>query len=230
MFYNATKSLAATDVMTAIMIVNLTASSVAVLATASRQLWAFARNKGLPFSTWLAPTQLPKDLPLNALFISLCFTICLSLINIGSSAALNAIFSLNTSALVTSYLVTIGSTIYHRLQGRSLPTSRFSLGKWGLPINILAVCYLIPIYIFSFFPGTPKPTAATMNWGVLMYGAIIIIATIYYILYGRKTFTPPTEEVIHEGGNRHYEESNDTTTVEQEKITLANEKSLEHRD
>lgn len=228
MFYNATQSLAATDVMTAIMIVNLTASSVAVLATASRQLWAFARNKGLPFSTWLAPTQLPKDLPLNALFISLCFTVCLSLINIGSSAALNAIFSLNTSALVTSYVVTILSTIYHRLQGRSLPTSRFSLGKWGLPINILAICYLVPIYIFSFFPAAPKPTAETMNWGIVMYAGIIIFATIYYVLYGRKAFTPPTEQVIGEG-ERHYNESHDNT-IEQDKINLANEKSLDHRD
>lgn len=229
MFYNATKSLAATDVMAAIMIVNLTASSVAVLATASRQLWAFARNKGLPFSTWLAPTQLPKELPLNALFVSLCFTICLSLINIGSSAALNAIFSLNTAALVTSYIITIGSTIYHRLQGHIIPSARFSLGKWGLPINIIAICYLVPIYIFSFFPAAPNPTIETMNWGIVMYSGIIIIATIYYFFNGRKTFTPPTQDVINEA-ERHgqYNASNDT--IEPEKVNLGNEKSLDHRD
>jgi amino acid transporter len=115
MFYNATKSYAAKDVMTAIMVINLTASSIAVLATASRQLWAFARNRGLPFSQWSAPTVLPKDIPLNALFVALCFTICLSLINVGSSAALNAIFTLNTGSLITSYLITIGCTILHRL-------------------------------------------------------------------------------------------------------------------
>ena len=57
MFYNATQSFAATNVMTSVMVVNLTASSIAVLATASRQLWAFARNKGVPFSTFFAPAS-----------------------------------------------------------------------------------------------------------------------------------------------------------------------------
>jgi amino acid transporter len=55
MFYGATKSLAATNVMTAIVIINFTASAIANLATASRQLWAFARNRGVPFSAVLAP-------------------------------------------------------------------------------------------------------------------------------------------------------------------------------
>jgi len=56
-FYNTTKSLAATNVMAAFIIINLTASSIAVLATASRQLWAFARNRGVPFSSIIAPVS-----------------------------------------------------------------------------------------------------------------------------------------------------------------------------
>lgn len=56
-FYGATKSYAGTTVMASIMVINLTASSIAVLATASRQMWSFARNKGLPFSSWLAPVS-----------------------------------------------------------------------------------------------------------------------------------------------------------------------------
>jgi amino acid transporter len=177
------------------MIVNLTASSIAVLATASRQLWAFARNRGLPGSTWLAPNVLPGDIPLGAIIVSICVTICLSLINIGSSAALNAIFSLNTGSLITSYLITIGCLVLRRLRGQPLPTARFSLGKWGLPINLFAIAYLIPVFVFSFFPGTPDPTPQTMNWGVLMYGVIVIFATLYYIVRGKHHYLPPSEDV-----------------------------------
>jgi choline transport protein len=43
--------------MTSIIILNFTAAAIAVLATSSRQLWAFARSKGVPFSTWLAPVR-----------------------------------------------------------------------------------------------------------------------------------------------------------------------------
>jgi amino acid transporter len=62
MIYAATNSLAATNVMTAVVIINFTGSAIAVLATASRQLWAFARNRGVPFSSFLAPvsTVAPK--------------------------------------------------------------------------------------------------------------------------------------------------------------------------
>jgi len=49
-FYNTTKSLAATDAMVTILIVTLTACTISEVATASRQLWSFARDGGLPFS------------------------------------------------------------------------------------------------------------------------------------------------------------------------------------
>jgi len=194
LFFSATKSYAATNVMVSIMIINLTGSCIAVLATASRQLWSFARNKGVPFSAQLAPTVLPNDIPISALFVSLGITTVLALINIGSSAALNAIFSLGLSSLLTSYMFTIGSMIYWRLQGNPIPVGRFSLGRWGLGINIAAMCFLIPVYPFAFFPTTVNPTPQSMNWGILMYGAVIIFATVYYIIWGRHTYTPPTDE------------------------------------
>lgn len=53
-FYNATQSNAATNVMVTIIIITITACCVSEVATCSRQLWSFARDKGVPFSDWLA--------------------------------------------------------------------------------------------------------------------------------------------------------------------------------
>lgn len=53
-FFNATKNLKATNVMVTIYILTLTSSAISVLATASRQIWSFARDRGLPFSDWFA--------------------------------------------------------------------------------------------------------------------------------------------------------------------------------
>lgn len=53
-FYNTTGSLAATNAMTAVLIVTLTASTITEVATASRQLWSFARDEGVPFSSFFA--------------------------------------------------------------------------------------------------------------------------------------------------------------------------------
>lgn len=50
-FYNATGSRAGTTVMTLLIILPLTGSVIACIATASRQIWSFARDNGVPFSS-----------------------------------------------------------------------------------------------------------------------------------------------------------------------------------
>jgi amino acid transporter len=45
--------------MTTVIIVCDMASAIASLAAASRQLWAFARSRGLPFSNFFAPVRSP---------------------------------------------------------------------------------------------------------------------------------------------------------------------------
>ena len=49
-FLNATGSKAGTTVMTLCIILPLTGSVIACIATASRQIWSFARDQGIPFS------------------------------------------------------------------------------------------------------------------------------------------------------------------------------------
>lgn len=53
-FYNATGSKSGTSTLTAILITLATFGCVTNIATSSRQVWAFARDQGLPFSRWLA--------------------------------------------------------------------------------------------------------------------------------------------------------------------------------
>lgn len=53
-FYNTTRSYAAANTMAAILVITLTASTITEVATASRQLWSFARDQGLPFSSFFA--------------------------------------------------------------------------------------------------------------------------------------------------------------------------------
>jgi hypothetical protein len=85
--------------------------------------------------------------------------------------------------------------LMHRVRGSKLPFARFSLGKWGPLINILGLIYILPIFIFSFFPSAPNPVPATMNWAVVMLGGVIILATVHYFTGGQKKYTPPHETV-----------------------------------
>lgn len=61
-FYNTTQSLAGAAVMTVIIILTLLASAIAITATASRQIWSFARDNGVPYSAIVSRVGLlPKS-------------------------------------------------------------------------------------------------------------------------------------------------------------------------
>ena len=60
------------------------ASNIVYLTAVSRDLFAFARDKGLPFSGWLSTVHPTRKIPQNAATVSCAFAICLSLIYIGS--------------------------------------------------------------------------------------------------------------------------------------------------
>ncbi len=53
-FYNVTQSNVGTTIMTSILIVNVTSACISTVATVSRQTWSFARDNGLPFSSFVS--------------------------------------------------------------------------------------------------------------------------------------------------------------------------------
>ncbi|EED24126.1 GABA permease, putative [Talaromyces stipitatus ATCC 10500] len=197
-FFNSTGSYAATNVMTAILIVTLTASTITEVATASRQLWSFARDNGVPFGEFFSHVNPGWNIPLNSVLVALAITALLSLINIGSTAALTAIVSLTITSLMSSYIISIGCLLLKRIRREPLPEHRWSLGKWGMAINIAALVYLCPVFVFAFFPLTSTVTTSTMNWSGVMYVGIIVFATAYYWLGGRHKFVAPVALVKRE--------------------------------
>jgi amino acid transporter len=85
-FYNAVGSKAGATGMTCIMVVMVAYGGVNIIATSSRQLWAFARDGGVPFSGWFSVVDARRGhLPVNALVFSYVLAVLLSLINIGST-------------------------------------------------------------------------------------------------------------------------------------------------
>lgn len=57
-FYNSTESKAGTVLMTFPIILTACSALISQVATASRQLWSFARDGGVPWSTHLAPVRI----------------------------------------------------------------------------------------------------------------------------------------------------------------------------
>lgn len=138
---NATGSVAGTSVLVAYIILALIFCSTNVVTTSSRQLFSFARDRGVPFSGWLSRVSNNKHVPAQAIICTISVTVLLSLILIGSSAAFNIIASLFGVALMGSYITSISTLIYQRLTGGHLPRTRFSLGAAGIYINFVTIAF-----------------------------------------------------------------------------------------
>lgn len=158
-FFNATQSYAGATIMTLIIVIMLTSACISEVATASRQLWSFARDNGVPFSGWLSHVSPSWNIPIRAVFVSIVISTLLSFINIGSYVALNAINSLGVVSLLFSYTVTISCCIYRRIHGPPLPPRKWSLGRCGLVVNIISICFVLPVLFFAFWPVGKQVTA-----------------------------------------------------------------------
>ncbi|KAK4983107.1 hypothetical protein LTR50_007416 [Elasticomyces elasticus] len=192
---NSTKSFAATVVLLVVMIIMFTFCAINQVTTSSRQVFAFARDKGFPFHTWLSTVR-NDGVPANAVFVTLGFTAILALIVIGSTAAFNIILSVTATGLFASYLIAIGCVLTKRLRGGQFPPTKFDLGYWGGNIvNIIAICFLVLAFVMLFFPAVPNPNAASMNWAILIFGVIVVFSLVYYYVKGRQEYEGPVEYI-----------------------------------
>jgi len=125
-------------------------------------------RSGLPFPTWFTKLVVVDSvpLPLNAIIASMLFVLILALLVLGGDQAFNSIVGLLNGAVGLTYVLSIGCVLWRRTFGEPLPPARWSLGKLGIPLNIVAVLYQSFATIISFFPLFAEVTAANFNWYV----------------------------------------------------------------
>lgn len=211
-FYTATDTLPGASAMISIVIIMDICAAIAFLATSSRIVFAFGRDKGLPFWRTMATVQDDSAIPLYAIMVMALVSCVVGLINIGSAIAFNAIISVGVSSLYTSYVLTEALLLWHRCTPGSIQHARnineeswhanelvwgpFHVpGVWGILLNAFAVGYGIIVFAFSFFPTAVRPDAAHMNWSCLISGTIMVGAVVYYYAVARKVYQGPVVEI-----------------------------------
>lgn len=191
-----------TVILVVICLLNV-ASNIVYLAAVTRDLFAFARDKGLPFSGWLSRVHPKRQIPENATIFSCVVAILLAMIYIGSPVAFYAITSLLTCALLQCYCLSIGCMLWRRIaKPETLPPAEFSLGKYGIPLNACAVVYSFYCLFWSFWPQYYPVTAPEFNWASPIFAATLIGSMIYFVFVARKTYFGPVTMV--EGRKSHF--------------------------
>ncbi|EXJ86912.1 hypothetical protein A1O3_03866 [Capronia epimyces CBS 606.96] len=140
-FYQASGSKGGAVGFSIVIIFIIWFSAAEVVTSSARLTAAFARHGGLPFSSVFMRNNKRLDLPLNAMLLTNAMVIVFGLIYLGTPAAFNAIVSACVVGLNLSYAMPIALLVF---RGRNImEKGPLNLGRWGYPINITALLFLV---------------------------------------------------------------------------------------
>jgi choline transport protein len=176
------------------------------------------RDGGLPFSKFFAKVHPKLQLPVNALVLTVTLDVIFGCIFLGSSAAFNAILSASVVALGVSYAMPI---LINCLRGRKMLGERpFVLpGPFGWIANIVCVpplsrlrspliihmltnstqigiVYVIVTTVLFVFPPDLPVDGSSMNYCIVAFAIVIIIATVQWFIDGKKNFHGPKVDLV----------------------------------
>ncbi|KAF2792521.1 amino acid transporter [Melanomma pulvis-pyrius CBS 109.77] len=190
-----TSSIAGGTTLSAFLVTMFTFATVGIVASASRQLWAFARDNAVPNARAIAYVHPRMKIPIVSIGVTVTVSCLLSLINIGSATVFNAIVSLTVAGFFGSYLLPFSLLLYTRVKHpETLAFGPWRLGKWGVAVNLTAILGSILVMFFSFWPTVVPINANNMNWSCVLWGGVVIFAALFWVAHGRRVFKGPVVE------------------------------------
>lgn len=198
-FATATSTPWALAMASFIVLINFSACINAIMA-ASRQIWSLARDEGVPFTRFFMriTTIDSTPVPLHSMLVSVIILLILSLVNLGGSKIINILIGLVSGAIGSTYVISISCVLWRRLYGEPLPHARWSLGKFGVPLNMIAIAYQTMSIIIGFFPVTNRVDAQGMNWSIAVVGGVAILCALNYAINGRRKYRGPVVRILKE--------------------------------
>ncbi|KAL1751502.1 amino acid permease-domain-containing protein [Schizophyllum commune] len=187
----------------AFMIITLFMTGMDYLIAGSRQIFAFSRDHGLPFSGLLYNMNPRTKTPVHAVCFVALFALLLGLISFAGSVAITAVF---TMSVVCQYIGFTIPIVARWVGGTKFVPGPFSLGKLSLPISTIAASYMTFMIVVFLFPADPAPEAPTMNYTVVVVGGVILLSLGYYYLPvygGTHWFTGPVATIENHGPDFH---------------------------
>ncbi len=180
--------------------------TLAVMAACIRLLFAMARDGRLPFGTHIARVSGARRVPVVPALVVGFLALVILAINISNQSAFLALTSVAIVMFYIAYLGVTGGMLVKRLRGqwpRPDHGPYFSLGRWGLLVNVVAVVYGVVVAVNIAWPrsavydalaGTKDSSGHVIagHWyfqyiAILFIGAVVLIGSLYYFLvYNRK--------------------------------------------
>jgi urea carboxylase system permease len=176
-------------------VVAVTVCTLAVHTAAIRLTFAMARDNALPFGEKLARVNPKTQTPIIPAVVIGLIAAFILVINIGQPKIFTVLTSIAIIMIYLAYLMVTGPMLKKRLQGQWPPKDLkeggyFTMGKWGLPVNIFAVLWGSLMALNLAWPRVAVYGEPWYNtWGAFVYiGLILGAGLLWYIVRGRRQF------------------------------------------
>jgi urea carboxylase system permease len=160
--------------------ISIFSAALAISASATRVVFSMARDGRLPFARQLCYVSPRTKTPAVAGLLVSCLAIGVLLVNLGSTGVFASVTSVSVVIVYLAYLfVTVPLLIKRVRAGRLFAEpiagpGYFTLGRLGLPVNIVAVVFGLFLLIDVGWPRKEIYNPTGDSW-ILQYSALLFV-------------------------------------------------------
>jgi urea carboxylase system permease len=173
--------------------------TLAIQTAGSRLVFSMARDGKLPASALLSSVHPERGTPMWPSIAIGGLAVGVLAINIGNAALFTTLCSVCIVMVYLAYLLVTVPQLLSRLRGdwdqvgQTMPGGLFSLGRWGLPVNVLAVLYGAVMVVNLAWP-RPEVYDPSGENGLLLFSAPLMVGAVLLLgiwVRSRKTSNAP---------------------------------------
>jgi urea carboxylase system permease len=155
---------------------------------AVRMIYAMSRDNALPFSRSFSKVSNRGQAPVVPILLVAVIAIAVLISNINQPQIFLAVTSTTVILALISYVLVVGPLTLSRLRGKWAPNEKghFSLGKFGLAINLVAFIWGVVMIVNIAWPRQGiynpfEPFHWYLQWGGVLFPAVALaIGAIFY--------------------------------------------------
>ena len=170
-------------VVIGIVLVSFFSCLLSLQAAASRLLFSYARDGMIVGSDMLKKISERTKVPANALFLAGLIPCLIILMGLNMEQAAKTIIVFGSMGIYVSFQMIVFGALYARKNGW-VPQGAFRLGRWALPVNIIAALFGIGAIVNLAWPRSPNDPWY-LNYGMVLTLAIVIGTGLIYMLAAR---------------------------------------------
>jgi urea carboxylase system permease len=167
-------------IVLAVVAISIVSAALAISTSATRVMFSMARDGLLPFSKALSRVSPRTKTPVLPGIVVGVLSIAVLLINLGQSSVFASVTSISVVIVYLAYLFVTVPRLYHRLRrtpGHDADPAYFTLGRWGLPVNVVAVAFGVFLLINVGWPRAAVYDPTGEGW-VLQYSALLAVVVV----------------------------------------------------